>query len=69
MVATRNMLWANHGQALDHLWETQFGYGIDCRTDIEAQILCRLPSLAAIEDFLAQAAIEARSRGLEPAVG
>ena len=67
--ATRNMLWSKHGQALDHLWETQFGYGIDCLTDIEAQNLCRQPSLAAIEDFLAQAAIEARGRGLEPAVG
>lgn len=67
--ATRAMLWDKHGQALDHLWQSQFGYGIDCLTDIEAQNLCRQPSVAAIEDFLAQAAVEARGRGLEPAVG
>lgn len=62
------MLWERHGQTLDELWKAQFGYGIDCLTEVEAQILCRQPSVAAIEDFLAQAAIEARGRGLEPAV-
>lgn len=67
--ATRAMLWEKHGEALDQLWQVQFGHGIDCLTDIEAQNLCRQPSVAAIEDFLAQAAIEARGRGLEPAVG
>lgn len=66
--ATRDMLWDKHGQALDQLWQDQFGYGLDCLTDIEAQNLCRQPSVAAIEDFLAQAAIEARGRGLDPAV-
>jgi hypothetical protein len=74
---TRNMLWNKHGEELDHLWQSQFGYGIDCLTDIEAcperrrraQNLCRQPSVVAIEDFLAQAAVEARGRGLEPAVG
>ena len=63
------MPWERHGQELDTLWQAQFGYGIDCLTDIEAQNLCRQPSAAAIEDFLAQAAIEARGRGLEPATG
>jgi hypothetical protein len=63
------MLWDKHGQALDHLWQAEFGYGIDCLTEVEAQNLCRQPSVAAIEDFLAKAAIEARGRGLEPAVG
>lgn len=67
--ATRAMLWGKHGQALEDLWQAQFGYGIDCLTDIEAQNLCRQPSVAAIEDFLAQAAVEARGRGLEPAAG
>jgi hypothetical protein len=68
---------AGHGQELDHLWQSQFGYGIDCLTVVEAcpepcrraQNLCRQPSVAAIEDFLAKAAVEARGRGLEPAVG
>lgn len=67
--ATRAMLWHKHGQELDRLWQAQFGYGIDCLTEVEAQNLCRQPSVAAIEDFLAKAAVEARGRGLEPAVG
>lgn len=65
---TLAMLRTRHGEDLDRLWQTQFGYGLDCLTEVEAQILCRQPSAAAIEDFLAQAAIEARSRGLQPAV-
>jgi hypothetical protein len=63
---TRDMLWQHHGKELDDIWKAQFGHGIDCLTDVEAQILCRQPSVAAIEDFLAQAAVEARGRGLEP---
>lgn len=63
------MLWNRHGEEPEQLWQDQFGYGIDCLTDIEAQNLCRQPSVAAIEDFLAQAAIEARGRSLDPAVG
>lgn len=65
---TRDMLWEKHGEELDQLWKVQFGYGIDCLTEVEALNLCRQQSVAAIEDFLAQAAIEARGRGLEPAV-
>lgn len=65
---TRNVLWARHGQALDDLWKSQFGYGIDCLTEVEALNLCRQQSVAGIEDFLAQAAIEARGRGLQTAV-
>ncbi|MBS0474321.1 MAG: phosphoribosyltransferase [Proteobacteria bacterium] len=66
--ATRNVLWERHGQALDDLWQSQFGYGIDCLTEVEALNLCRQHSVAAIEDFLAQAAVEARGRGLQTAV-
>jgi hypothetical protein len=66
--ATRNVLWHRHGQALDDLWQSQFGYGIDCLTEVEAINLCRQHSVAGIEDFLAQAAIEARGRGLQTAV-
>jgi hypothetical protein len=65
---TRGMLWERHGQALDDLWQSQFGYGIDCLTEVEALNLCRQHSVAGIEDFLAQAAIEARGRGLQTAV-
>jgi hypothetical protein len=67
--ATLDMLRSKHGEALDHLWESQFGYQVDCLTEVEAQVLCRQPSVAGIEDFLAQAAIEARGRGLEPTLG
>jgi hypoxanthine-guanine phosphoribosyltransferase len=66
--STLDVLREKHGEALDRLWKAQFGYGLDCLTEVEAQILCRQPSPAAIEDFLAQAAIEARGRGLKPAV-
>jgi hypothetical protein len=67
--ATFDMLWDKHGEALDQLWQDQFGYGIGSLTEVEGQVLCRQPSVDAIQDFLAQAAIEARSRGLETAVG
>jgi hypothetical protein len=67
--ATLDMLWETHGEALNQLWADQFGYGIDCLTEVEAQILCRQPSVERIQDFLAQAAVEARGRGIEAAVG
>ena len=65
---TRAVLWQKHGDELDTLWKTQFGYGIDCLTEVEALQLCRQQSVAAIEDFLAKAAVEVRGRGLAPAV-
>jgi adenine/guanine phosphoribosyltransferase-like PRPP-binding protein len=64
---TLDMLRAKHGEPLNQLWQDQFGYGLGSLTELEAQILCRQPSLTAIEDFLAQAAVEARGRGLEVA--
>ena len=67
--ATFDMLWDKHGEALDQLWQDQFGYGIGCLTEVEGQVLCRQPSVDAIKNFLAQAAVEARGRGLEAAVG
>lgn len=66
--ATRDMLWELHGKELDQLWQAQFGHGIDCLTEVEALQLCRQPSVAGIENFLAKAAVEARGRGLAPAV-
>lgn len=65
---TRDMLWQRHGDELDQLWQAQFGHGIDCLTEVEALQLCRQQSVASIEGFLAKAAIEARGRGLAPAV-
>lgn len=66
--STSDMLWEKHGEELDRLWKGHFGYGIDCLTEVEAINLCRQQSIVGIKDFLAQAAIEARSRGLETAV-
>ena len=65
---TRAVLWRKHGDELDILWKTQFGHGIDCLTEVEALQLCRQQSVAEIENFLAKAAVEARGRGLAPAV-
>lgn len=65
---TRDMLWQRHGEKLDQLWRDHFGHGIDCLTDVEAVQLCRQQSIASIESFLAKAAVEARRRGLAPAL-
>ena len=61
---TLDMLRHGHGEELDQLWQAQFGYGIDCLTEIEALQLCREQSVAGIENFLAKAAIEVGRRGL-----
>ena len=63
------MLWGKHGDELEQLWQNHFGHGIDCLTQVEAGILCRQLSVDTISDFLAQASIEARGRGLETALG
>lgn len=73
----RNLLRQRHGEALNRFWQAHSGYAIDSLTGLEAcpelcrkaPNLCRQPSLVAIQDFLAQAAVEARGRGLEVAVG
>lgn len=66
---TRTMLRDKHGHPLETFWISQFGYGIDCLTEVEAQNLCRQPTVDTIEAFLAQAAVETRGRGLEPTAG
>jgi hypothetical protein len=63
---TLAVLSARHGEELDIFWKAQFGHGLDCLTEIEAQNLCRQQSLATIQGFLDKAAIEASSRGLRP---
>jgi len=55
-----------HGEEFDQLWQAQFGYGIDCLTEVEALNLCRQESVAGIANFLAKAAVEACGRGFEP---
>lgn len=58
------MLRDTHGEELEIFWQAQFGHGLDCLTNVEAGVLCRQPSVGAIGDLLAQAAVEARERGL-----
>lgn len=65
---TLTMLWERHGQPLEDFWNAWFGHGLDCLTDVEGQILCRVASVDAIADRLAQAAIEVRGRGVQPTV-
>lgn len=64
---TLDVLRKRHGEDLEHLWRDQFGHGLDGLTEREARQLCRLESVAAIQDLLAQAAVEARGRGLSAA--
>jgi len=64
---TLNVLRDRHGEGLEHLRREQIGHGLDGLTNLEGEILGREPSLDAIRDRLAQAAVEARGRGLQPA--
>jgi hypothetical protein len=66
---TLDMLRERHGEELENLWREQLGHGLDCLTNVEAGILHREPTLESIRNRLAQAAIEARVRGLAPAIG
>lgn len=65
---TFDVLGERHGEPLQEFWQEQFGHSLQCLTDIEGQILGREPTLDAIRNRLAQAAVEARGRGVEPAV-
>jgi hypothetical protein len=66
---TLTMLTARYGQALDTFWRSNFEHGIDALTELEAQNLGRKESVGAIQHILAQAAVEARRRGLKPRSG
>lgn len=63
---TLNLLQETHGTSLEQFWHGQFGHGLDCLTNIEAGYLCRVESVAAIKNRMAQAAEFARGRGLSP---
>lgn len=65
---TLSVLRERHGDPLENFWQEQFGHGLECLTEVEAINLGREQTLDAIRDRLAQAAVEARGRGLEPAV-
>lgn len=61
---TLNLLYSKHGKVFADFWHGEFGYGIDCFTNIEAGYLFRVESVVAIKARMAQAAELARSRGL-----
>ena len=61
---TLSALYSRHGNDLDHFWRTIFAHGLDCLTNIEAGYLCRVESLDAIRNRLAEAAEQARRRGV-----
>ena len=61
------MLQARHGRPLEDLWQATFGHGLDCLTQVEAGYLARKLSTDAIAARMAEAAEQARRRGL-PAI-
>nr|WP_294548150.1 hypothetical protein [uncultured Rhodopila sp.] len=67
-IAVRNevleVLDKKHGDELKQFWRAEFGHGTECLTNIEAGYLCRVESLAAIKDRMAEAAESARRQGL-----
>lgn len=61
---TFSVLCSKHGNDLDAFWRTNFAHGLDCLTNIEAGYLYRVESLVAIRNRLAEAAEQARRRGV-----
>jgi hypothetical protein len=61
------VLRSRHGQELEDFWRATFGHGLDCLTNVEAGYLARQLSFDAIRVRMAEAAEQARRRGL-PAV-
>ena len=64
---TLSVLRSRHGPALEAFWQATFGHGLDCLTQVEAGYLARQLSVDAIRKGMAEAAEQARRRGL-PAV-
>jgi hypothetical protein len=64
---TLNVLRMRHGQDLEDFWRAVFGHGLDCLTNVEAAYLARQLSFDAIRVRMAEAAEQARRRGL-PAI-
>ena len=63
---TLDLLYSKHGREFADFWHREFGYGIECFTNIEAEYLFRVESVASIKARMAQAAELARGRGLSP---
>jgi hypothetical protein len=61
---TLSVLYSKHGNDLDQFWHATFAYGLACLTNIEAGYLCRVESVDAIRNRLAEAAERACRRGV-----
>jgi len=55
-----------HGQELESIWQANFGYGLECCTQLEASYLCRQQTLDYIRRRMAKAAKKASERNLSP---
>jgi hypothetical protein len=64
---TLSVLRGKHGRVLEDFWREQFGYGLDCLTEVEACYLARQSSFDTIRTRMAEASEEAGRRGLSAA--
>ena len=64
--ATLAELRSKHGEELESIWQDNFGYGLECCTQLEASYLCRQQTLDYIRRRMAKAAKKARERNLSP---
>lgn len=61
---TLDVLRSKHGQELENIWRDNFGYGLECCTQLEASYLCRQQSVDYIRRRMAKAAKKASERNL-----
>jgi hypothetical protein len=58
-----DVLNTKHGDELRQFWRAEFGHDTECLTNIEAGYLCRVESVTAIKNRMAEAAESACRRG------
>ena len=61
---TLAVLRSKHGQPLETYWLTNYGYGLDCLTDVEGAYIARQPTFDTIASVMGEAAKKARGGGL-----
>jgi adenine/guanine phosphoribosyltransferase-like PRPP-binding protein len=62
--ATLSLLRSKHGHDLETFWQTTFGYGLDCCTEVEGSYIARQQTFDAIASVMGEAAAKARGSGL-----
>ena len=63
---TLEALRSMHGKELESIWQANFGYGLECCTQLEAGYLCRQQTINYIRRRMAKAAKKASERDLSP---